>query len=538
MSKKLWIVIASGLVALALLLSPISPILFSQDALAPQGATRPTAERPFSVGEILDPTGNPFAHTFSDTKDIRTATYVVAASDSEHKYMADFRCDGVADQVQIQAAIDALNAANGGCVQLLSGNYNISVAITIYGGITLQGENMYTTKLNQDAAINVIECSGVGTHYFTTIRDLFIEGDDVTYGSGSGIYNSGETFNDVILERLFITHFPDYGIYTTVFWGWKIFEVVAEWNNDNLRINGGGNGSIIASKFLSSGRYGMYFTNAWNLRILGNIIGSSGTRGIQGNPLKYSHIIGNTFSDNTGYDICFETSGTACEENEIIGNFLGSDTAAYSILGGSGQHRNIVRGNHCAKPIRLDEPSNVFTDQHYDTFEDVLASSANYIVNAQNLVNGAVALTGTQPKYPRGLDCTITNVGGAVSAYTMTVVGTNAKGQTITEVFTFADDGLAFSSDNAFDHITSVTLADVVDTGNATFVMGIDGRLGLMNVIYKTSDVWKITKNLTKQTVAAAQVNTTYDTYDMSVITLAATDDFVIWYRSNLNIIS
>ncbi len=184
-------------------------------------------------------------------------------------------------------------------------------------------------------------------------------------------------------------------------------------------------------------------------------------------------------------------------------------------------------------------PNNVLRyDNYSDLSIDVLASSANLIVNAQNLANGAVALTGTQPKYPRGLDCTITEVAGNVSAYTMTVVGTNAKGETITEVFTFADDGLTFSSDNAFDHVTSVTLADVIDTGNATFVMGIDERLGLMNPIYETSDVWKITKNLAKQVVAIAQVNTDYNTYDMSVIGLALNDDFVIWYRSNLNIIS
>ena len=48
----------------------------------------------------------------------------------------------------------------------------------------------------------------------------------------------------------------------------------------------------------------------------------------------------------------------------------------------------------------------------------------------------------------------------------------------------------------------------------------------------------KVKENNVNAVVAAAQVNTTYDTYDMSVIGLAATDDFTIWYKSNLNIIS
>ena len=46
---------------------------------------------------------------------IRTATLVVAASDSsdKSKAQADYICDGTADNVQIQAAIDALPAGGG-----------------------------------------------------------------------------------------------------------------------------------------------------------------------------------------------------------------------------------------------------------------------------------------------------------------------------------------------------------------------------------------------------------------------------------------
>ncbi len=77
------------------------------------------------LGEIFDPSGNPFAHRFSDMKDIRTATFVVAASDSEHRYEADYFCDGTADDVQMQAALDAL-PATGGCIFLLDGTYTLA----------------------------------------------------------------------------------------------------------------------------------------------------------------------------------------------------------------------------------------------------------------------------------------------------------------------------------------------------------------------------------------------------------------------------
>lgn len=72
------------------------------------------------------------------------ATFVIAAShasDSE-KYFADFICDGVDDQVEIQAAVDALNQLNdfrrAGTIYLSSGVFYISQPIV------LGGENLNT----------------------------------------------------------------------------------------------------------------------------------------------------------------------------------------------------------------------------------------------------------------------------------------------------------------------------------------------------------------------------------------------------------
>jgi parallel beta-helix repeat protein len=56
------------------------------------------------------------------------ADVLVAASDSPDA--ADYKCDGTSDDVQIQAAIDAL-PANGGEVVLLPGTYNITATIKI-----------------------------------------------------------------------------------------------------------------------------------------------------------------------------------------------------------------------------------------------------------------------------------------------------------------------------------------------------------------------------------------------------------------------
>ena len=69
----------------------------------------------------------------------QSATFVVAASDSLHQGYADYVCDGVDDQVEIQAAINALpdmgdqwfSPVAGGTIYFTDGNYNISDSIQV-----------------------------------------------------------------------------------------------------------------------------------------------------------------------------------------------------------------------------------------------------------------------------------------------------------------------------------------------------------------------------------------------------------------------
>lgn len=52
---------------------------------------------------------------------------------------ADYVCDGVGDQVQIQQAVNDAQSAGGGIVQLSSGIFHTSVPITLHPTVTLQG---------------------------------------------------------------------------------------------------------------------------------------------------------------------------------------------------------------------------------------------------------------------------------------------------------------------------------------------------------------------------------------------------------------
>lgn len=86
-----------------------------------------------------------------ESKGAMTATVVVAASDSLNKAAANYICDGVDDDVEIQEAIDAL-PAGGGKVILLDGNYVMNVLVTrAIDAITIEGQGRSTHLSNDDA---------------------------------------------------------------------------------------------------------------------------------------------------------------------------------------------------------------------------------------------------------------------------------------------------------------------------------------------------------------------------------------------------
>lgn len=205
---------------------------------------------------------------------------------------------------------------------------------------------------------------------------------------------------------------------------------------------------------------------------------------------------------------------------------------------------NAFRDNRCTDNLTgqvriLAESSKMLSyRQHSDLFMDVLAVSVDYVRNNEDLSAG-IPITFTidaQPDVPRTLSWVLVHAN--ITEYDMEIIGIDAKGNAITETW---DETAGWSGEtsNAFAVITSIKMTSRTGTGAGdTMDIGITDVLGLSNIIYETGDVYKIKKNNANAVVAGAQVGTTYNTYDMSVIGLGATDDFTIWYRSNLNTIS
>lgn len=203
--KRLGILVA--LIAIfAFVLVPTSLHLY--DSLTPE-AIKTWQEGRLSLGEIFDPKGNPFAHRFSDQKDIRTSTYVIAASDSKNRYDCDLRCNGADDDVQIQAAIDALPAV-GGNVTLLEGNYDIAASVDLVSNLVLDlgvaqltlANGVNSTMLDADAKSNIKILGGI------------LEGNKLNQTSGHGIsiFNAS---HDVEIDGVTVNNVYWFGI---VFW--------------------------------------------------------------------------------------------------------------------------------------------------------------------------------------------------------------------------------------------------------------------------------------------------------------------------------
>src|SRR4030043_392927 len=107
----------------------------------------------FNTGDI--PTETQFA-SLIDT--IGASSLTVAASDASDisKGRADYICDGVNDEVQIQAAIDALPAL-GGRVLLTEGNFYLSTGGMWVAGTAEHNNKYYCMKITKDHGPITIE---------------------------------------------------------------------------------------------------------------------------------------------------------------------------------------------------------------------------------------------------------------------------------------------------------------------------------------------------------------------------------------------
>jgi len=148
----------------------------------------------------------------------RERTLVIAAKDSKYKVGANYYCDGVADQVEINDAIAALPAA-GGSVFLREGTYTISDTINIVkSNVVLTGHGA-KIKLADGTNKDMIKV-GDGATALENIRisRIRLDGNRANQTLGSGVFvqgGPGAYINFFTLEECYLEQMDEHGIEAT-----------------------------------------------------------------------------------------------------------------------------------------------------------------------------------------------------------------------------------------------------------------------------------------------------------------------------------
>jgi len=164
----------------------------------------------------------------------RSADKVVAASnaDAEAKRHADYLCDGTADDVQIQAALDACLANSGGKVALSAGDFWISTPVNLYSSCHVFGAGVNATRVNLAADVDMWYYDQTTGDTFCELSDMKWHGQKTARSAGNGIYTNTNCL-DLKLTRLFIAYFSEDGINTGNSWGHVFSDVTVEFCEGN-----------------------------------------------------------------------------------------------------------------------------------------------------------------------------------------------------------------------------------------------------------------------------------------------------------------
>jgi len=159
----------------------------------------PSSDNTYDLGAAGNRWRDLFLGGTLNAKTGRAATYTVAASGAPAhvKAQADFVCDGTADNVEIQAAIDAVSSS--GLVQLSKGVFHLSASIEIVTGqdnITLQG-NKSVLKLASSPTQALTQNSGIGTTIKVADSSGFSVGQDVWIRSDT-YYENNSDYRSVV----------------------------------------------------------------------------------------------------------------------------------------------------------------------------------------------------------------------------------------------------------------------------------------------------------------------------------------------------
>jgi parallel beta-helix repeat protein len=256
-----------------------------------------------------------------------TATFVVAASNSENKDKADYICTGTDDQGKVMEGIADL-PAGGGSIVLLEGTYTVDanndpIKISSVDNVTIQGQGKSTkiclgTGISSNL-IEVVDASGI------TIKDLYVDGTTTAGSGGVDIYQCGVLFDTVTYSN--------------------IIDVITESNkmhglhiyDSSLRIE------VSGCECVDNTEVGIFINSSEDIIVGANTCYSNDTQGVQLHATTDSTVVGNNCSENLNSGIYLDTNSNY---NTINGNTCSGNTSngiyLYNYI-----YNTTVTGNTC-----------------------------------------------------------------------------------------------------------------------------------------------------------------------------------------------
>ena len=339
--------------------------------------------------------------------DTRTSTIVVAASNSLDPTLAPplYRCTGVADNVEMNAALVAAAAVNGR-VELLEGDYNTILTISVAINVTLVG-NGWGSVINFNAGGNAITVAGDnvklrdfkivivagagagGTRpngvYITTrtnveITHLWLVGDETEADDGSNLRQCGIVFYITCFYSKVIgctiQDFERNGITIDATFLNDDEHILVEGNiilsnlNHGIYVNNSKNNIIVGNECTGNTLHGIGLLSASDNTVTGNTCSENTQHGIRLNASTGNTVTGNVCSDNFQYGIELDAS----LRNTVTGNNVSSN-ANSGIYMHSASNINTLTGNLC-----YDNVHGIYlTDSHHCTI-----AGNNCVDNTQN----------------------------------------------------------------------------------------------------------------------------------------------------------
>lgn len=326
---------------------------------APGGSTIPQFRNVYYGTEALTPGSSPLPEgTLYITPEMeyegagkRTCRFVVGTSTAGWTAAdCDYLCDGTADDVEINAAIQAL-PSTGGEIVILDGTYNITATITMNKqNVVLKGNGPSTILQRNFSSSSFTNPVLYIYSKNNVICNLAVDGNSETYSSdGYGISIFAD--NGKVLSCYLFNNSGSAILASGLNDNNVISSIVATGNNIGINISNG-NGHLAVGNICNNNGTGILLGGN-SSAVVGNCCNGNSRNGIYLASCNNSACVGNTCNDNDEYGIYIQ-SASSCNNNIVSGNtaIRGTGTAEdytgqqYTILATSNTNNNLFSGNN------------------------------------------------------------------------------------------------------------------------------------------------------------------------------------------------